>query len=88
MLDKEAEGLKRLVKPEKIYLKSDYAYAFSGDNENIGNLRRPSSIHVERNNKVSYSDKTDFTVDDKYHFEIGGKDKNKTDFGSKSSLYS
>lgn len=77
MLDKEAQGLKRLVKPEKIYLgNTNYAYAFSGDDANIGNIRETFFYSMVRaTNKVTYSEKTDFTVDGKYNFEIGGKDK-------------
>ncbi len=77
ILDKEAQGLKRLVKPEKIYLgNTNYAYAISGDGADIGNVRETffySMLNVT--NKVGYSDKTDFIIDEKYSFEIGGKDK-------------
>jgi hypothetical protein len=77
LLDKEAHGLKRLVKPEKIYLgNTNYAYAVSGEGADIGNIRETFFYSmVSATNKVSYSDKTDFIVDEKYSFEIGGKDK-------------
>ena len=89
MLDKEAEGLKRLVKPEKIYLGNpNYAYAFSGDNVNIGNLRETFFYSMlNGTNKVSYSDKTDFTVDGKYYFEIGGKNKNQKQISGLKEAY-
>lgn len=77
LLDKEAKGLKRLVKPEKIYLgNTNYAYAFSDKGVDAGNLRETffySQLAVT--NKVTYSDKTDFLVDGKYSFEIGGQNK-------------
>ena len=77
LLDKEAKGLKRLVKPEKIYLgNTNYIYAFAGEKSNVGNIRETffySMLHVHH--KIYYSAKTDFLVDDKYSFEIGGKDK-------------
>lgn len=89
MLDKEADGLKRLVKPQKIYLgNTNFAYAFSGDNINIGNLRETFFYSLlNATNKVSYSDKTDFTVDDKYHFEIGGKDKKQKQIAGLKEAY-
>lgn len=77
MLDKEAQGIKRLVKPEKIYLgNTNYAYAFSGQKADIGNLRETFFYSMVRvTNRIGYSDKTDFTVDGKYSFEIGGQHK-------------
>lgn len=80
LLDKEAKGLKRLAKPEKIYLgNTNYIYAFAGEQSNIGNIRETffySMLYV--NHRVNYSDKTDFRIDDKYSFEIGGKDKSQS----------
>lgn len=89
LLDKEATGLKRLVKPEKIYLgNTNYAYAISGDNVNIGNLRETFIYSMlNATNKVTYSDKTDFTVDGKYHFEIGGKEKNQKQISGLKEAY-
>lgn len=80
LLDKQAKGLKRLAKPEKIYLSNpNYIYAFAGDQSNIGNIRETffhSMLQVAH--QVNYSDKTDFLIDDKYSFEIGGKDKSQS----------
>jgi predicted AAA+ superfamily ATPase len=77
LLDKEAKGLKRLVKPEKIYLgNTNYAYAFSEKSVEQGNLRETffySQLAV--GHKITYSDKTDFLVDGKYSFEVGGQGK-------------
>ncbi|MDR0982991.1 MAG: AAA family ATPase [Culturomica sp.] len=77
LLDKEAKGLKRLVKPEKIYLgNTNYAYAFSDKSVEQGNLRETffySQLSVSH--KITYSDKTDFLVDGKYSFEVGGQGK-------------
>jgi predicted AAA+ superfamily ATPase len=77
LLDKEAKGLKRLVKPEKIYLGNpNYAYAFSAKGVNTGNLRETffySQLAVDHN--VAYTHHTDFLVDGKYSFEIGGGKK-------------
>ena len=88
-LDKEAKGLKRLVKPEKIYLgNTNYSYAFAEERTDIGNLRETffySLLNVT--NKVTYSDKTDFLVDSKYSFEIGGKRKGQSQISGLSDAY-
>jgi hypothetical protein len=79
LLDKEAKGLKRLVKPEKVYLgNTNYAYAFSEKGVDVGNLRETffySQLVVS--NAVTYTSLTDFLVDGKYSFEIGGRKKGK-----------
>lgn len=79
LLDKEAKGLKRLVKPEKVYLNNtNYAYAFSEKGVDTGNLRETffySQLAV--NHVVTYTAQTDFLVDGKYSFEVGGRKKGK-----------
>ena len=79
LLDKEAKGLKRLVKPEKVYLgNTNYAYAFSDRGADMGNLRETffySQLAVT--NAVTYTAQTDFLVDGKYSFEVGGRKKGK-----------
>lgn len=77
MVDKEAQGTKRLVKPEKIYLGNpNYAYAFADRKADTGNLRE-TFFHsmLQVTGRVGYSDKTDFLVDGQYSFEIGGQNK-------------
>ena len=77
MIDKEAQGTKRLVKPEKIYLGNpNYAYAFADRTADTGNLRE-TFFHsmLQVTNRIGYSDKTDFKIDGKYSFEIGGQNK-------------
>lgn len=77
LLDKEAKGLKGMVKPEKIYLgNTNYAYAFARKEPEIGNIRETffmSMMQVEYD--IRYSAQTDFFVEQKYSFEIGGKNK-------------
>lgn len=79
LLDKEAKGLKRLVKPEKVYLgNTNYAYAFSEKGVDVGNLRETffySQLVVS--NAVTYTSQTDFLVDGTYSFEVGGRKKGK-----------
>ena len=63
-------------KPSKLYLNNtnlNYAYC---DNLEVGTLREIFFTNqIELNNKISYSKIGDFLIDDKYIFEIGGKNK-------------
>ena len=71
------KGYGYLTKPEKIYLdNTNLAYAFSNENANIGNIRETFFLNqVSKSHKVNYSKVSDFLVDEKYTFEIGGKNK-------------
>lgn len=77
LLDKDASGISRLVKPEKIYLNNtNYIFALGGEQANTGNIRETFFFNqMKVMHPVSWSDKTDFVVDNKYNFEIGGKNK-------------
>lgn len=79
LLDKEAFGIKQLAKPEKIYLgNTNYAYALGGEKTDIGNVRETFFFNQALvRHKVTYSSKIDFTLDEIYNFEIGGKNKTK-----------
>jgi predicted AAA+ superfamily ATPase len=77
-LSKGAGGLRELEKPEKIYLNNtNLIYAISGKGkENIGNIRETFFISMLSGmHKMSISKVGDFFVDDKYIFEIGGRNK-------------
>lgn len=77
ILSKSAQGLTQLSKPEKIYLgNTNYAYAFSGEGADIGNVRETFFIEqVSVVADVTFSTKGDFLVQGKYTIEVGGKDK-------------
>jgi len=77
LLKKETTGIRQMVKPEKIYLQNtNYNYALSVESPEIGNLRETFFFNqLQQNHNVAYSDKTDFCIDRKYYFEIGGKNK-------------
>ncbi|GHT68539.1 ATPase AAA [Bacteroidia bacterium] len=66
-----------LSKPEKIFLdNANLAFALGEDNPNIGNLRETFFFNQLKNvSKITFATKGDFTVDNKYVFEIGGKGK-------------
>lgn len=77
LLKRKATGMRQMVKPEKIYLQNtNYNYALSAENPEIGNLRETFFFNqLQQNHKVTYTEQTDFCIDGKYHFEIGGKNK-------------
>ncbi len=71
------KGINSLNKPEKIYLNnSNLMYNLGEENVNIGNIRETfffNQLNVKY--KTNSSKEADFLVDDKYTFEIGGKNK-------------
>lgn len=76
-LYKNTKGIGALTKPEKIYLNnSNLMYALAKDNINIGNLRETFFVNQFKDlHKINLAEKGDFLIDDKYTFEVGGKDK-------------
>ncbi|MBN2776784.1 MAG: ATP-binding protein [Bacteroidales bacterium] len=77
LIYKDSHGVSLLQKPEKIYLdNTNLAYMLADDTPNIGNIRETFFLNqVSQNHDVGYSEKGDFFVDNKYTFEIGGKNK-------------
>ncbi|HPX76319.1 MAG TPA: AAA family ATPase [Bacteroidales bacterium] len=75
-LEQKATGMRQMVKPEKIYLQNtNYSYALA-QNPEVGNLRETFFFNqLQQKHKVSYAKHTDFCIDDKFYFEIGGKNK-------------
>ncbi len=77
LLQKKSTGLRQMVKPEKIYLQNtNYNYALSSEEPEVGNLRETFFFNqLQQNHQVTYTEQTDFCIDGKYYFEIGGKNK-------------
>jgi len=77
LLKKKATGIRQMVKPEKIYLQNtNYNYALAPENPQIGNVRETFFFNqLQQNHDVSFTEETDFCIDGKYYFEIGGKNK-------------
>ena len=77
-LSKKGSGLGALEKPEKIYLNNTnqiYAISRKGK-ENTGTLRETFFINMLSSmHNVSSPQQGDFLIDNKYTFEIGGKNK-------------
>ena len=74
---KDSFGISLLQKPEKIFLSNtNYMYAFMNTQPDIGNLRETFFLNqLTQNHSVTCPEKGDFLIDNKYLFEIGGKDK-------------
>lgn len=72
----ENKGINSLNKPEKIYLNNPNLMNTLNSNADIGNIRETFFFNqLSKKNKVKASVKTDFYVNEKYSFEIGGKNK-------------
>ena len=67
---------KLLNKPDKIYLENLNLYNILCDEKNTGSLRESFFVsQIKINSNIKYSNIGDFRVDEKYIFEIGGKNK-------------
>ena len=67
---------KLLNKPDKIYLENINLYNILCDMPNTGSLRESFFVsQLKQNHTIKYHNKGDFIVDDKFIFEIGGKNK-------------
>lgn len=79
LLFRNTSGISLLQKPEKIYFEnSNLAYTLGFENTETGNLRETFFINqISGKHQINYTDNGDFLVDNKFIFEIGGKNKNK-----------
>ena len=76
---KDAKGISILQKPDKIFLENtNLMFALSGNTADTGNIRETFFVNqLKENHTVELSTQTDFLVDGKLSFEIGGRSKNK-----------
>jgi len=74
-LFKEAGGISKLQKPQKIYLdNTNLIYALNPGGVNRGNLRETFFANqISYEHDLQYTPQGDFLVDENYTFEIGGK---------------
>jgi len=70
-------GVSYLSKPQKIYFSNNsLMLAVSKDNVNIGTIRETFFLNqLSVKHSVTYPPNGDFLIDNKYTFEIGGKNK-------------
>jgi len=80
LLFRDTAGISLLQKPEKIYFENpNLAYTLGYNNTEPGNLRETFFINqVAVKNQISYTEKGDFKVNDRYVFEVGGKNKSQS----------
>jgi predicted AAA+ superfamily ATPase len=71
------KNLKSMTKPEMIYLHHpNHFYVFSQEIQNKGNLRETFFLNqLSYLHKIERPNKGDFIVDEKFTFELGGKNK-------------
>lgn len=76
---KDAYGITKLQKPEKIFLENtNLMFAFKDERPEKGNVRETFFVNqLSEGHQVTYTEYGDFLVDGKYTFEIGGKSKSK-----------
>jgi predicted AAA+ superfamily ATPase len=88
-LYKNTKGIGALTKPEKIYLNNpNLMYALAKEGVNIGNLRETFFVNQFKElHKVNLAEKGDFLIDDKYTFEVGGKDKSQKQIKDVTDAY-
>lgn len=78
-LGSDAIGINFLNKPEKLYVENtNILYALNKSSINTGTVRETFFLNqLSTKHLISYPKTADFLVDNKYIFEIGGKNKGK-----------
>ena len=77
LLDSKTRGNNIFLKPQKVYLNNsnlNYCYC---ENQQIGTIRETFFANQLFEHNLLYPNKGDFLVNNKYIFEIGGKNKTK-----------
>ncbi len=76
-LYKDSFGISRMQKPDKIFLENtNIAFAINPAYPNPGNLRETFFLNqLKYKHKLNYPSSADFLIDQKFLFEIGGKNK-------------
>jgi hypothetical protein len=87
MLNKNASGINLLQKPDQVFFENtNLIYAIADRQPDKNNLRKTFFLNqVTINHLATYPEDGDFLLDNKYLFEIGGKNKMK-EFGNKNTF--
>ena len=82
-------GISLLQKPDKLFLENtNLSYSLAQNNTDKGNIRETFFLNqVSENNAVTYPNNGDFLVNEKYLFEIGGKNKTNKQIASIENSY-
>jgi uncharacterized protein len=88
-LGDDTYGINYLNKPDKLYLNNtNLAFALGEKTPEKGNLRETFFLNqLSVKHSVTYPAKGDFYVDNKYIFEIGGKNKTKKQIAGLENAY-
>lgn len=88
-LYRPTKGIGVLTKPEKLFLNNtNLMYALAKENTNVGTLRETFFINQFKNLAVIHlADHGDFLINEKYTFEIGGKNKTQTQIHNIKNSY-
>lgn len=85
---KPGNGMNILQKPNKVYLKTPNLIALADKQTDIRNVRETFFANqFQRITKQNLSEASDFLVDEKYTFEVGGKDKGKKQIATLENAY-
>jgi predicted AAA+ superfamily ATPase len=89
LLQQDVSGLRTLSKPEKIYLNNtNIIYALENEKPNMRNIRETFLFNqLKTVGKVTTANKANFTLDDKYIFEVGGKNKGHEQIAGMENAY-
>ncbi len=88
-LFKQSSGISTLQKPLKTYLdNTNLMYLLAQEKVNKGSLRETFFANqIGYKHKITYAEQGDFQIDDKYIFEIGGKNKTNRQLSKLTDAY-
>ena len=89
-LRSSAHGISLMNKPEKIFLHNNSLIAALAEGQpDTGNMRETFFLSQLKNSGavVTYPKKGDFKVNDKYLFEVGGKNKSSKQIADQEQAY-
>ncbi|MDD2791225.1 MAG: AAA family ATPase [Sulfurimonas sp.] len=76
MLGAKSSGISIISKPEKLYLDNTNLFSIFCDSPKMGTLRETFfASQTSYEHTINYPESGDFILDEKYTFEVGGKDK-------------
>jgi len=88
-LTKDTFGINYLNKPDKLFMNNtNLMYALSDDKPNAGNVRETFFLNqLKVKHQVTYPDKGDFLINEKFAFEVGGHKKNQKQIGNMKNAF-
>ena len=86
---KQSRGLGALEKPDKIFLENtNLMYMFDDVQTDIGNVRETFAFNqLSHSHEVLFYEQSNFLVDQRYIFEVGGKNKKRRQIKDISDSY-